>query len=79
MRQRLNLSQASLDELGTQANELGNWIEQQMEEPTTNKRVFIPPHLTLMASLTLLNGLSLFYEWMPPSGTACWDGGCIGG
>jgi hypothetical protein len=77
MRQPFNLSQMDLDELGVQAEQLSHLIKEKEDDPVVAHRFQIPPHLTLIASLALFDGLSVFYELgSAPQIASCWNGGC---
>lgn len=71
----INFSQADLDKLAEQTDELRTWLEEKTSRAATH--VMMPSPLTTVGSIVLVAGLSLVMDDMVPN-TMCWSyGGCL--
>ena len=71
MRQRINLSQAKLDELAEKTDELSDWLEEKTLQIASH--IVIPPGVAVVGSILVVAGLTLFMDEAIPDGV-CWSG-----
>lgn len=76
MKQPIDLNQQDLNNMAQTADELFDWLQESTRpEAEEGKRINIPHHLSIVATVALVYGIPLIFDPLDPS-TMCWFGGC---
>jgi hypothetical protein len=79
VKQPINIGQNVLDELAAGADDLCNWLEQEVSgvnEPNEGGKLRIPSQFTVIATIALIYGFPILLDSYLPN-SACWGGGCL--
>lgn len=74
MKNRIGLTQETINQIGEQSSELREWVEEVSEQKSNLRIATIPLQLTVLTSLSYAT--SIMYDLDIPLGM-CWRGGCI--